>query len=131
MKVGAVESSNKDIFKKYKVKTANKLATVKIFHDKKPYQFKGKDTKEELLENVINIIEEVIRKRANLNAKRDKNRSAVIELTDSNFNNKVLESDELWLVEFYAPWCGHCKNLKPEWEEAAKRLKVITQTTNT
>lgn len=28
----------------------------------------------------------------------------VIELTPSNFNTKVLQSADLWLVEFYAPW---------------------------
>ena len=37
----------------------------------------------------------------------------VIELTDSNFEKEVLKSDEPWLVEFYAPWCGHCKRLAP------------------
>ena len=34
---------------------------------------------------------------------------AVVELTTANFKEKVMESNELWLVEFYAPWCGHCK----------------------
>ena len=33
----------------------------------------------------------------------------VIELTESNFKKLVLQSDDMWLVEFFAPWCGHCK----------------------
>lgn len=28
----------------------------------------------------------------------------VVELTASNFNSKVMDSDSVWLVEFYAPW---------------------------
>lgn len=47
----------------------------------------------------------------------------VIKLTDSNFDKLVMESDDLWLVEFYAPWCGHCKSLEPHWAKAATELK--------
>jgi len=35
--------------------------------------------------------------------------SNVISLTDKDFDSKVINSDGIWLVEFYAPWCGHCK----------------------
>ena len=47
----------------------------------------------------------------------------VIELTESNFKKMVLDSDDMWLVEFFAPWCGHCKNLEPHWKKAAGELK--------
>merc|ERR1712013_678310 len=48
----------------------------------------------------------------------------VVELTDGNFRKEVLmEKETGWLVEFYAPWCGHCKNLAPAWADAATKLK--------
>lgn len=31
----------------------------------------------------------------------------VIELTDANFDKLVLDSDDVWLVEFFAPWCKY------------------------
>jgi len=54
---------------------------------------------------------------------QSKDSKDVIELTDENFDKTVLNSEDMWLVEFYAPWCGHCKNLAPEWATAATELK--------
>ena len=34
---------------------------------------------------------------------------AVVQLTDVNFEKTVMNSDDLWVVAFHAPWCGHCK----------------------
>ncbi|XWS36739.1 hypothetical protein CRYUN_Cryun20dG0111600 [Craigia yunnanensis] len=49
--------------------------------------------------------------------------NASVELNSRNYDEFVLKSKELWIVEFFAPWCGHCKKLAPEWRRAANNLK--------
>jgi len=45
--------------------------------------------------------------------------SFVVDLDDSNFDKIVMDSSKDVLVEFYAPWCGHCKRLAPDYEKVA------------
>jgi protein disulfide-isomerase A6 len=47
----------------------------------------------------------------------------VIVLDQTNFDALVLKSKDIWIVEFYAPWCGHCQALEPEYVQAARNLK--------
>jgi len=49
----------------------------------------------------------------------------VIQLDEANFNKEVIESDSLWLILFYAPWCGHCKAFHPQIEKVSKATKGL------
>ncbi|GAB0100129.1 Protein disulfide-isomerase A6 homolog [Sergentomyia squamirostris] len=127
IKVGAVNADeDKSLAGEYGVRG---FPTIKIFgaNKKSPTDYNGQRTADAIAEAALTEAKKKVK--ASLGGKDEGKSDSgsktddVIELTDSNFNKLVLESDDVWLIEFFAPWCGHCKNLAPHWAKAASELK--------
>jgi thioredoxin 1 len=47
----------------------------------------------------------------------------IVELTDQNFENEILKSQTVALVDFWAVWCGPCRMIAPSVEQLATEYK--------
>ena len=60
--------------------------------------------------------------------------SNAIDVTDTNFEEEVLNADELTIVDFWAPWCGPCRKLGPVLDELSSefegKIKVVKVNTD-
>merc|ERR1711871_953254 len=137
VKVVAVDATAvESLARKYQIQG---FPTIKVFgKDKKtPTDYQGERTSDGIVKGAMSAANQLIRdrkgggsskssssssSRSNSGSKKG-SKSDVVQLTDDNFDEIVMGSHDQWLVEFYAPWCGHCKNLAPEWEAAATKLK--------
>ncbi|KAL4967908.1 putative disulfide isomerase [Aspergillus stella-maris] len=54
-------------------------------------------------------------------------KSPVLQVNQKSYNQLIANSNYTSIVEFYAPWCGHCQNLKPAYEKAAKSLDGLAK----
>ncbi|PZC76601.1 hypothetical protein B5X24_HaOG204369 [Helicoverpa armigera] len=123
VKVGALDADQyKSFAKKYGV---TGFPTIKIFTGSQHTPYKGSRTASAMVDACLEALKNKAYGRLGTRPERssEKSDSDVITLTDENFQKLVLNSEDLWLVEFYAPWCGHCKNLEPHWAKAATELK--------
>ncbi|KAJ6802667.1 protein disulfide isomerase 8 precursor [Iris pallida] len=102
--------------------------TIKLFvPGKPPIDYQGARDVKPIAEFALQQIKALLKERLNGKAaggsSQKSETSASVELTSHNFDELVLKSKELWIVEFFAPWCGHCKKLAPEWKRASNNLK--------
>jgi len=124
IRVAAINVENmdtQDIGSRYDLET---IPHIMIFGlDKmKPVVYKAvkeaEDIAEWAVEKLVNDMEKRIKGK---NAGKGKGKFAkpnyqeektdVVTLTPSNWESALMKDDGIWFVEFYAPWCGHCKDL--------------------
>ena len=142
-KIGAVDADKeKQLGAKYGIQG---FPTVKFFgiHKDKPVDYNSQRTAQAVIDFMFEKAKAITN--ARLGMKKNKGSSSttggqqqqqqqrkapepgnekdVIELTDDNFDSTVFNDENMWLIAFYAPWCGHCKKLLPEWTAAATQLR--------
>ncbi|XP_018415010.1 PREDICTED: dnaJ homolog subfamily C member 10 [Nanorana parkeri] len=84
--------------------------TTVIFNQSNIHEYGGHHSAEEILEFI-----------------EDLRHPSVVTLTPANFKELVKERsrDEIWLVDYYAPWCGPCQALMPEWKRLARHVSGL------
>lgn len=107
--------THKDLCKEYKV---SGYPTIKWFPkgSTEPEDYKGGRTTEDMVE--------FVNKQAGTNVRLAGPTSDVTVLNPSTFSSVALQESKFALVEFYAPWCGHCKSLAPTYEKVATAFKA-------
>jgi protein disulfide-isomerase A6 len=110
VKVGAIDcDQHKDLAGQFSVRG---FPTIKIFTGKDSTDYQGQRDGKAIVEAGLAAAKKKVKEQ--LDGKKSGGSSGggssgaddVVELTESNFNKLVINSDDAWLVAFVAPWCG-------------------------
>lgn len=108
----------------------NREPSVWIVDPKKTQLFKYKLEKEITVDSIGEFIENfesgvLVNYLKSQVVPEPKNEPVTVVVGES-FKEIVLNSDKSVLIEFYAPWCGHCKSLAPIYEKLAKEVAPVS-----
>ncbi|KAJ7408231.1 DnaJ subfamily C member 10 [Pitangus sulphuratus] len=84
--------------------------TTVVFNQSDVHEYEGHHSAEQILEFI-----------------EDLRNPSVVSLTPETFVELVQrrKREEIWMVDFYAPWCGPCQALMPEWKKMARSLNSV------
>ncbi|XP_075036595.1 dnaJ homolog subfamily C member 10 [Mixophyes fleayi] len=84
--------------------------TTVVFNQSDIHEYEGHHSAEQILEFI-----------------EDLRNPSVVTLTPVTFKELVKgrSRDEIWMVDYYAPWCGPCQALMPEWKRMARHLNGL------
>jgi len=93
----------------------------------KKFPFSGEFTSNEVTDFIAKFVAKELKPTLKTEAREAADTAGdVVVLRGESFNELVLDNQKDVLVEFYAPWCGHCKKLAPIWDELGKKVKAVS-----
>merc|ERR1712048_296568 len=118
------EDDFKDDMKKYGLEDTAEDNAIVIVSGNKIFKYECEDgLSEKIIENVVKKYEKGDLERYIKSAKAPKKNNGPVKVVVANqFDKIVMNKKSDVLIEFYAPWCGHCKNLEPIYKKLGKKV---------
>jgi len=113
----------------YNVKDEEASLVIDNFQDGKKFRMDEKFSAENVLQFVRDFVAGKLKPYTKSEKIPKKNDGPVKTVVGLNFDEIVNDPEKDVLIEFYAPWCGHCKQLAPKYEELGEKFKGVDTVT--